>query len=431
MIDRKLIPAVLVAGVAALAAAGLVGHAALAEDPPAETYVYLEAEGLLPALESFASNPAGTEEQAIARRQNNCCGVNWSSRAQALFENFTPGARMTLRFEVPDSAVYGITAVFSRAPDFGIFDLSIDGRRVGERQDGYAPAVQRSEPTSFGSVPLAAGSHTLTVTVVDKNPAATRYFAGLDYVELRGTPASPPPAPRAEEAPRPPAAAATPAAGAEPSRASCVPADGFRSTQTTPRGRRVGLAFTRAQPRPVDVDVFQQAVGRRVVGERLVARWANRTSGLTWNGRANRRGRRVSDGYYVVRYRMRLAGGGTDVRRTTLRRAGGRFTVRPPFYRRAACGLVRSHKLTRPVFGGRTNREVYASYQLGRPGSVAVEVWRGSRLVRRERAVERPAGQTFRVRLDAEGLGRADHQVRLIVRSGDQTETSVVTARRL
>ena len=192
LVKRNLIP-VLVAGAAALSGAGLVGHAAFAGDAPAERFVYLEAEGLLPALESFASNPAGTVEQAIARRQNNCCEVNWSSRAQVLFENFTPSARMTLRFEIPESARYSLSLVFTRAPNFGIYEFSIDGRPIGDRYDGYAPAVERSQPTDLGSLELAEGSHTLTLTVPDKNPASSNYFGGLDYFELRTAGATPGP----------------------------------------------------------------------------------------------------------------------------------------------------------------------------------------------------------------------------------------------
>ncbi len=181
---RDLIP-VVVAGAAALTGAGLVGHAAIAEHAPVERFVYLEAEDRLPALESFESNPTGTPQQAIARRQNNCCGVRWSSNAQVLFENFTPGNRMTLRFEVPQSATYRISAVFTRAPDFGIYEFSVDGRPIGERHDGYAAAVERSQATGLGSLQLAAGTHTLTLTVADKNPASSNYFAGLDYFQLR------------------------------------------------------------------------------------------------------------------------------------------------------------------------------------------------------------------------------------------------------
>jgi len=202
--NAKLV-SLLTAGAAAVGGAGLIGHAAIAQQAPAERFVYLEAEGRLPALESFASNPAGTATQAIARRQNNCCSIKWSGNAQALFENFTPNARMTLRFEIPESATYNVSTVFSRAPDFGIYEFSIDGRRIGERQDGFAPAIQRSQPTELGAVDLAEGSHTFTLTVVEKNAQSSNYFAGLDVIELRTPGAGPdtPPEPTPSPTPTP------------------------------------------------------------------------------------------------------------------------------------------------------------------------------------------------------------------------------------
>jgi hypothetical protein len=193
----------------------------------------------------------------------------------------------------------------------------------------------------------------------------------------------------------------------------------------------VSMAFTRAVPRPVTVDVFQQSVGRRVIGERLVARYSNRSKAFTWNGKANRRGRRVTDGYYFVRHSMNIGGGRVDVRRTTLRRVNGRFSTRPSFYRRDTCGILRSYKLTRPVFGGRSNRDVYASYRLNQAGTVGVVVRRGSRVISRYQPRSRQANQTYRLRLDAERLVRGDYKVTITVRAGGRTETSTLTTRRL
>ncbi len=107
---------------------------------------------------------------------------------------------MTLRFEVPESATYAARAVFTRAPNFGIYEFSVDGRRIGDRHDGYAAAVERSEPTHLGSIELARGTHTLTLTVPDKNPASSNYFGGLDYVELRTPGATPDPTPVVDDA---------------------------------------------------------------------------------------------------------------------------------------------------------------------------------------------------------------------------------------
>ena len=222
-----------------------------------------------------------------------------------------------------------------------------------------------------------------------------------------------------------------PATTQPPALAGCVPVRGFRSVSAKRRGRGVSLGFARAVTRPVTVDVFQQSIGRRVIGERLVARYTNRAKSFNWNGRANRGRRKVTDGYYFVRYRMDIGGGQVDVRRVTLRRTNGRFSTRPSFYMRDACGLLRSYKLTRPVFGGRTNRELSISYRLNRAATVSAVVRRGKRVVSRYAARSRQANQTYRLRLDSEKLRRGDHKVTITVRSGSTVETRTLTARRL
>ena len=81
---------------------------------------------------------------------------------------------------VPDGGAYDFSAVLTRAPDYGTYQLAIDGREIGVPFDAYSPTAQKTEPLSFGKVRLQKGSHTLTLTVTGKNPAATNYYAGLD-----------------------------------------------------------------------------------------------------------------------------------------------------------------------------------------------------------------------------------------------------------
>ena len=220
----------------------------------------------------------------------------------------------------------------------------------------------------------------------------------------------------------------TPAAG-DP---ACRPANGFRSVSARPLGERVALGFARRVARPVDVDVFQVSSGRRVLRERLVARYKNRTKGFVWNGRSNQAGRRVTDGYYFVRYRMELSGQRVDTRRKALSRVDGRFAGKPSFYRRTTCGLLRSHKLTRPVFGGRRERDLRVSYLLTRAARVTITVRRGGKVVRRFKPVDRPGAKTFfRVLLDAEKFPRGSYKVKVVAQSGTTTQTSTLTARRI
>ena len=240
-------------------------------------------------------------------------------------------------------------------------------------------------------------------------------------------------APRAA-APAAAAPSSNPASASTPAPSSCRDANAFRSTTVRRSGRRgLELSFVRAlgAAAPVSVDVFQQSVGSRVIGERLVARFPARAGAVSWNGRANRRGRTVTDGYYVARYRTRTPQG-VSTRRVALRRAGGRWSTRPAFDRRLACDALRSFKLERPVFGGRTNRALGVSYRVTRAASVRVTVLRGERVVRRFRPVAARPGQTRRVRLGAASLRRGDYRVRVSVTPpGGRTVTSTVTSRRV
>ena len=68
--------------------------------------------------------------------------------------------------------------------------------------------------------------------------------------------------------------------------AACAPTSGFRSVSARPRGRRAAARLhARARARRVTVDVFQHSAGRRVLGERRVARFRGRRRGVTWRGR--------------------------------------------------------------------------------------------------------------------------------------------------
>lgn len=228
-----------------------------------------------------------------------------------------------------------------------------------------------------------------------------------------------------------PTAPTTPPAGTGP--VACAASAGFRSVSATRSGAGAKLAFERTSSAPVTVDVFQTSRGSRVVNERLVARFTDRSTDVAWDGRANRRGRKVTDGTYFVRYRVKTAAGATETRRIVLRRSQGRFSREPDFYRRATCDLLPSYKLERPAFGGSSRRSLGISYRLAKAGRVGVTVLRGNRVVKRFSSRAVGARRTYRLRLSARGLGRGEYRVRLSGQAaqGGETITSTLTARKL
>lgn len=220
-----------------------------------------------------------------------------------------------------------------------------------------------------------------------------------------------------------PSATPTPAPlGTSP--ASCAANPRLRFVGVARRGRGLRFGFGRRGTGPVTVDVFRVSRGRRVLGNRRVARFVRRSNAFTWRGR----GRGLGDGLYFVRFRAP----GAETRRIALRRRDGRFSLRPDFQARDRCVVLRAFKLERPVFGGRTNRALGISYRLDRAARVTVTVTRAGRTVRRFRTTSDRAGRTYRLRLAAERLRRGDHEVRIAVRPPDAAATTArLTAARL
>ncbi|MBA2637061.1 MAG: hypothetical protein H0U79_02370 [Solirubrobacterales bacterium] len=180
--------------VAAIVATALAAGPVLAQDgdgdsqrddvppPHAVQTVYLEAEDLLPALESYEAPGERQPGVAIASRQE--VDDVFSGNAGVLLTNGDDGTRLTLRFTVPASGAYSVAARMGVGPDLGIVQPAIDGRPLGRSFDAYATEAGRSDELVLSRVELAKGDHTVTFTVESKNAAATGKNARVDYLTL-------------------------------------------------------------------------------------------------------------------------------------------------------------------------------------------------------------------------------------------------------
>ena len=105
----------------------------------------------------------------------------WSGAAQLWWTGAKPHDKLVLELPVAKAGQYRLVAQFSRAVDYGIVQLSLDGERLGEPIDLYVPNVV-VKPTVLGKRTLAAGPHRLAVEIVGANPSAVKSFMfGLDY----------------------------------------------------------------------------------------------------------------------------------------------------------------------------------------------------------------------------------------------------------
>src|SRR5690606_14555150 len=90
----------------------------------------------------------------------------------------------TLELSVPEEGEYELSVIFTKAKDYGIVQLSIDGKEVGEPFDGYSSSVATSDPVNMGTLELTAGEHTITFTITGKSESSTGYLAGIDVLRL-------------------------------------------------------------------------------------------------------------------------------------------------------------------------------------------------------------------------------------------------------
>ncbi len=206
--------------------------------------------------------------------------------------------------------------------------------------------------------------------------------------------------------------------------ARCADTFALTAAGARPAGQRLRLRFRRRARLPVQVDVFRVSRGRRVLRERLVARYRDAREALSWRPRGG-------PGLFFVRFRATRGGRAVDTRRVVVERTrGGRLRVRPGHHQRESCGLLRLAKLERPAFGGRQRVPLRGAYRLTSAARVTVTVRRGSRIVRRLTA-SRGANRTFRFAIPARALRRGDHRVVIHAVAGERQAVAVLTSRRL
>ncbi len=109
----------------------------------------------------------------------------WSGDAHLRWLEAQPGDKLDLALPVAKAGKFKLLAQFTRAPRYGIFQLSLDGKRLGEPIDLHNGELIPSGEIDLGTHELTAGEHKLSVEIVGANPKAGKKFMfGLDYVKL-------------------------------------------------------------------------------------------------------------------------------------------------------------------------------------------------------------------------------------------------------
>jgi hypothetical protein len=110
---------------------------------------------------------------------------DWSNSSQLWWTDAKPGDRLDLALPVAKSGNYQISAQLTKARDYGVVQVYVDGSKLGSPIDLYNSEVVPTGPLKLGTQTLTAGDHKLTFEITGANAAEVKaYMVGFDYVKL-------------------------------------------------------------------------------------------------------------------------------------------------------------------------------------------------------------------------------------------------------
>lgn len=147
-------------------------------DPPPAFKVEGALEG--ESLEVEEKTAGKTESQILTG-----FGNGWSNDHHLWWTDAGVGDRLVFRIPVDKAGRYDVRMQLTKAPDYGIVQVTLDGARVGDPVDLYDPTVKPSGEVSLGTFTLTKGNHKLGFEITGANPKAKpSHMVGFDYVKL-------------------------------------------------------------------------------------------------------------------------------------------------------------------------------------------------------------------------------------------------------
>ena len=110
----------------------------------------------------------------------------WSKDRHLWWREAKPGGRLRLAFPAPADGRYKVVAYLTKAKDYGVHRILINGKAAGDPIDFYDERVVPVAPLDLGIVALRASGNELTVECVGTNDKANprNYMFGLDCIVL-------------------------------------------------------------------------------------------------------------------------------------------------------------------------------------------------------------------------------------------------------
>ncbi|MCA9025798.1 MAG: c-type cytochrome [Planctomycetaceae bacterium] len=133
------------------------------------------------------SLPVIRTSAGAARRQvmTQFTSDHWSGDDHLWWTGAQAGDQLELEFELQQGGLLIPEVLLTRADDYGIVQLSLDGEPLGEPVDLFSHRVETTGVLTFPAREISPGKHTLTLEIVGTNPQAKKLFmVGIDYLRF-------------------------------------------------------------------------------------------------------------------------------------------------------------------------------------------------------------------------------------------------------
>jgi len=152
------------------------------QTPVAERHGYYERPPMVAGGFTVLKRTAGNVQ---AQGMESFKAAKWTNDDHLWWSGAKPGDRLELALRVEKTGRYAVSAVMTKAIDYGIVQLSMDDKKLGNPIDLFNDGVIRTEPMPLGTLDLEAGEHVLSVEITGANEKAKKaYMFGLDELKL-------------------------------------------------------------------------------------------------------------------------------------------------------------------------------------------------------------------------------------------------------
>jgi len=115
-------------------------------------------------------------------------GAGWSGDAHLLWDGVV-GDSNTVEFSVGETGKYALAMRWTLAPDYGLFEVRLNGKVIESKLDLYSPDVRLAKLRELGELELKAGTQRIEIKLIGANAKASKYqnkgyLYGLDYLKL-------------------------------------------------------------------------------------------------------------------------------------------------------------------------------------------------------------------------------------------------------